>query len=67
MEAAKECFKAAAFKEFLVTIRCKMEQVKDESRMKVTVLRLRPLEGEQQVRECKTLLAAIRAYMGTAA
>ena len=60
---AKECFKATAFKEYLVTLKCKMEMVKEENRMKVTVIKLRPLEGEQQARECRALLTAIAAYM----
>ncbi len=67
LDAAKEIFKNAAFKEFLVTLKCKMEMVKEENRMKVTVVKLRALEGEQQARECRALLTAIAAYMAAPA
>ena len=63
LDNAKEIFKNAAFKEYLVTLKCKMEMVKEENRMKVTVIKLRALEGEQQARECRALLTAIAAYM----
>ena len=56
-------FKAAMFKEYIVTLKCKMEMVREEQRLKVTVVKLRPLEGEVLVKENKALVTAIKAYM----
>jgi hypothetical protein len=55
-------FKSAQFKEFIVTLKCKMEMVRDEQRLKVTVVKLRALEGDVLVKENKALLAAIKQY-----
>lgn len=46
-------------KEFLFTLKGKMEMVKEEQRVKYTVIKLREID---YARECKTLLAAIQNY-----
>jgi hypothetical protein len=54
-------FKHSLFKEYLVTAKVKMDTVKDEQRLKTTVVKIRPLEGDQLTRENKALLDAIKA------
>jgi hypothetical protein len=55
-------FKQAQFKEYIVTLKCKMEMVRDEQRLKVSAVKLRALEGDVLVKENKALLAAIKQY-----
>jgi len=53
--AIKDCL----FKEALFTIKLKMEMVKDEQRIKATVLKMRPIEFP---RESRALLDAIKKF-----
>ena len=56
-------FKASMFKEYIITLKCKMEMVREEQRLKVTVVKLRPLEGDTLAKENKALVTAIKQYM----
>ena len=50
------------FKDYLCTVKSKMESVKDEQRLKLTVVKLRPLENDTQLKECRVLIDAIKKY-----
>jgi hypothetical protein len=50
------------FKDYLCVVKAKLELVKEENRLKITVVKLRPLEGDQQVKECRALIDAIKKY-----
>jgi len=62
-EEVEELFNEKSFTEQLVTLKVRKEQVKNEDKLKLTVIKVRPLEGETLVRENKVLLAAIKEYM----
>ena len=61
--SVEDLFNEVSFTEHLVTLKLKFEEVKGEQRLKTTVVKVRPLEGETLVRENKALLAAIKEYM----
>ncbi len=57
-------FNAALFREHLFTVKSKLETVRDEQRLKTTVVKLRPLEGfEAYCKEASAMAAAVRRYV----
>ena len=51
--------KGALFRDFFFTVKVKMEYVKDEQRIKGTVIKLAPVHYG---RECRALLSAIKLF-----
>ena len=63
VDEASEVFKERSFRDVLVTLKSKMEPIKDEQKMKTTVVKVRPLEGDMLVKECRALINVIAKYM----
>ena len=56
-------FKRGTFREYLITCRCKMETVRDEQRLKTTIVRLKAIENEVLVKENRATIDAIKRMM----
>lgn len=55
--------KRTMFKEYICFVKAKMEMVKDMQKLKLTVIKIRPMEGDSQVKESRALINAIKAYI----
>lgn len=61
-------FQKANYQDYLFSCKSKMEQVKDEQRLKTTVLKVRPMSNPETItKENTALLKFIKAAMGDAA
>jgi hypothetical protein len=56
-------FTRAQFREAVFTLKNKFEMVRDEQRLKTTVVKVRPLEGDQLGKEIKTMIEGIKKYL----
>lgn len=63
-EAADKLFRAADWKDVLVTTKAKLEDRNGEQRVKVTVVKVRDIDP---VKECRALIASLKQYVAASA